>query len=77
MNLYWLLGEHHKTGQSENTGKHYEALIDFANEIFTVEDIPYRWSTQDCMTLDGIPYVGNFTSNTPNMYIATGFGNGV
>ena len=72
--LILVVGEHHKTGQSENTGKHYEALIDFANEIFTVEDIPYRWSTQDCMTLDGIPYVGNFTSNTPNMYIATGFG---
>ena len=72
--LILVVGEHHKTGQSENTDKHYDALVDFANEIFTVEDIPYRWSTQDCMTLDGIPYVGNFTSNTPNMYIATGFG---
>ncbi|MFY9279247.1 MAG: Rieske 2Fe-2S domain-containing protein, partial [Caldicoprobacterales bacterium] len=53
--------------------KHYKALVDFANNLFTVENIPYRWSTQDCMTLDGIPYVGNFTSNTPNLYIATGF----
>src|SRR5690606_25577698 len=26
------------------------------------------------MTLDGLPYVGNFTSDTPNLYIATGFG---
>ena len=72
--LIFVVGEHHKTGQSQNTNEHYEALIDFANNVFTVEDIPYRWSTQDCMTLDGIPYVGNFTSNTPNMYIATGFG---
>jgi len=38
-----------------------------------VEDIPYRWSTQDCMTLDGLPFVGHFTSKTPNMYIATGY----
>jgi len=67
-------GDHHKTGQGEDTVKHYEALIDFANEIFTVESIPYRWSTQDCMTLDDLPYVGHFTSDTPNMYIATGFG---
>ncbi|ODM26222.1 (2Fe-2S)-binding protein [Clostridium sp. Bc-iso-3] len=67
-------GEHHKTGQGEDTIKHYEALIDYANTTFTVEDIPYRWSTQDCMTLDGLPYVGHFTSNTPNMYIATGYG---
>ncbi len=67
-------GEHHKTGQGEDTVKHYNVLVDYANENFTVEDIPYRWSTQDCMTLDDIPYVGHFTSDTPNMYIATGFG---
>ena len=53
--------------------KHYEVLMNFANDLFTVEDIPFRWSTQDCMTLDSIPYIGNFTSNTPNLYIATGF----
>lgn len=66
-------GDHHKTGQGKDTIKHYEALVEFANDIFTVEDIPFRWSTQDCMTLDEIPYVGHFTSDTPNMYIATGF----
>ncbi|WIV12983.1 FAD-dependent oxidoreductase [Proteiniborus sp. MB09-C3] len=67
-------GNHHKTGQGVDTIKHYETLIDFANDTFTVENILYRWSTQDCMTLDGIPYVGHYTSNTPNLYIATGFG---
>jgi len=67
-------GEHHKTGQGVDTVKHYEALIDFANETFTVEDIPYRWSTQDCMTMDGLPFAGHFTSQTPNMYVATGYG---
>lgn len=67
-------GEHHKTGQGEDTRRHYEALIDFANENFTVEDIPWRWSTQDCMTLDDVPYVGHFNARTNNMYIATGYG---
>jgi len=67
-------GESHKTGQGEDTIKHYEALIDYANQTFAVEDIPYRWSTQDCMTMDGLPLTGHFTSNTPNMYIATGYG---
>ncbi len=67
-------GDHHKTGQGVDTIEHYRTLIDFANNVFTVEDIPFRWSTQDCMTLDGLPYVGHFTSDTPNMYIATGFG---
>ncbi|MGC7871985.1 FAD-dependent oxidoreductase [Desulfosporosinus sp. SYSU MS00001] len=72
--LVFVGGEHHKTGQGKDTIKHYEALVDFAEETFTVKDIPYRWSTQDCMTLDGLPYVGQFTSNTPNLYIATGYG---
>ena len=71
--LIFVGGEHHKTGQSEDTILHYEALIDFANKTFTVEDISYRWSTQDCMTLDNIPYVGNLTSKTPNIYVATGY----
>lgn len=67
-------GNSHKTGQCKDTLKQYEDLIDFANSTFTVEDIPFHWSTQDCMTLDGLPYVGHFTSDTPNLYIATGFG---
>lgn len=71
--LILVVGENHKSGQGEDTNKHYEALVDFANDNFTIEDIPYRWSTQDCMTLDGLPYVGQFTEDTPNLYIATGF----
>ncbi|MEN6462161.1 MAG: FAD-dependent oxidoreductase, partial [Syntrophomonas sp.] len=67
-------GEHHKTGQSPNTNSHYKNLIDFAQQNFPVINIPYRWSTQDCMTMDGIPYVGNLTSRSQNLYVATGFG---
>jgi glycine/D-amino acid oxidase-like deaminating enzyme/nitrite reductase/ring-hydroxylating ferredoxin subunit len=66
-------GEQHKTGQGEDTRQNYEALRAFSEKTFTVEDIPYRWSTQDCMTLDGLPFVGHFTSKTPNMYITTGY----
>ena len=71
--LIFIGGEHHKTGQGEDTIKHYEALLKFAHETFSVEDVPYRWSTQDCMTLDGLPYVGHYTTDTPNLYIATGY----
>lgn len=72
--LILVVGENHKTGQGVDTIKHYGALVDFASDSFTIESIPYRWSTQDCMTLDGIPYVGHYTSDTPNLYVATGFG---
>ena len=67
-------GDHHKTGQGGDTLKHYENLKNFAENTFEVQDILYRWSTHDCMTLDGVPYVGHLTSNTPNIYVATGFG---
>ncbi|HOF99919.1 MAG TPA: FAD-dependent oxidoreductase [Clostridia bacterium] len=72
--LILVVGEKHKTGQGVDTMLHYENLMDFADEIFTVEDIPYRWSTQDCMTLDGVPYVGRYAKDNPDVYVATGYG---
>ncbi|ADL49869.1 FAD-dependent oxidoreductase [Clostridium cellulovorans] len=71
--LIMVGGETHKTGQSKDTFKHYEAIMNFANGIFTVEDIPYKWSAQDCITVDDIPYVGKYIANSPNLYVATGF----
>ena len=32
-----------------------------------------RWATQDCMTLDGVPYIGQYSKRTPDLYVATGF----
>lgn len=66
-------GEHHKTGQGENTIVHYENLKKFAEENFKVKEIPFRWSTQDYSTPDEVPYIGRLTSNTPNIFVATGF----
>lgn len=71
--LIFVIGEKHKTGQGEDTNIHYENLIDFAQGLFTIEDIPYRWSTQDCMTMDNLPYIGQYSKDYPNLYIATGF----
>jgi glycine/D-amino acid oxidase-like deaminating enzyme/nitrite reductase/ring-hydroxylating ferredoxin subunit len=66
-------GEHHKTGHGTNYNNHYTNLKNFANETFSLEKVLYRWSAQDYGTLDGLPYVGNLTPNTPNIYVATGF----
>ncbi|MBR4030815.1 MAG: FAD-dependent oxidoreductase, partial [Clostridia bacterium] len=32
-----------------------------------------RWATQDCMTLDDIPYIGGYSKSTQDLYVATGF----
>lgn len=72
--LVLIGGDHHKTGQCDNTNLHYSNLLEFAHKYFEVLDVPFRWSAQDCMTMDGIPYVGHLTSQSPDIYVATGFG---
>ncbi|RFU69137.1 FAD-dependent oxidoreductase [Peribacillus saganii] len=66
-------GESHKTGQSHHTLEHYQALESYAAQTFGIKEIPYRWSTQDLITLDKIPYVGEITSGSPNILVGTGF----
>jgi len=72
--LLLVAGENHQTGYETNTNTHYNNLLNFAIDNFDVNDAIYRWSTHDCMTIDGVPYVGNLTSRSPNIYVATGFG---
>jgi glycine/D-amino acid oxidase-like deaminating enzyme/nitrite reductase/ring-hydroxylating ferredoxin subunit len=72
--LVLISGARHKTGQCDDTKKKYEELLDFASPYYTISSMPYHWSAQDCLTVDGLPYVGNFTADTPNLYITTGFG---
>jgi Rieske Fe-S protein len=67
-------GEGHKTAHGGSFKEHYDNLQEFAQSIFNVNDVLCRWSTQDYQTLDNVPYVGNLTSQTENIYIATGFG---
>ncbi|MFS0782097.1 FAD-dependent oxidoreductase [Bacillus sp. 1P06AnD] len=66
-------GESHKAGQGGDTLKCYEALEAFGEDVFGLEAIPYRWSAQDLITLDNIPYIGSITSGHDNLLIATGY----
>ena len=68
-----IVGESHKTGQGIETMKHYKALETFGEEIFGLEEIVYRWSAQDLITLDKLPYIGEITPGQPNILIATGY----
>ncbi len=45
----------------------------FARNHYAKAEIIAKWSTQDCMTLDGIPYIGQYSRTTPDVYVATGF----
>ena len=65
-----LGGGGHRTGK---TGGGWQELAQFVKEHYPQAEITHRWATQDCMTLDGIPYIGQYSARTPNLYVATGF----
>ena len=67
-------GQEHKTAHGGDMIKHYVNLKNYAEKNFNVEKFLYRWSTQDYITLDGVPYVGKLTSSSENIYVATGYG---
>lgn len=71
--LLLIGGESHKTGQGICTIQHYEELEQFSEQYFKPEKIEYRWSAQDLVTDDKIPFIGHLTSGTGNIYVATGF----
>lgn len=68
-----ISGEHHRTGTGDDMNMHYEKLIEFAYDSFTLEDVLYRWSTQDYKTIDYVPYIGRINADNPNVFVATGF----
>jgi glycine/D-amino acid oxidase-like deaminating enzyme/nitrite reductase/ring-hydroxylating ferredoxin subunit len=67
-------GEGHKTGQGGDTRQRYERLERFAREHFDVRSVDYRWSAQDPVTADRMPYVGALTPLSRRVLYATGFG---
>lgn len=68
-----LGGEGHKVGQDDDTHQRYQALVDWARSTFPVRSIDYRWSAQDCMPVDRVPFVGPASSGSERVLVATGF----
>nr|WP_245998169.1 FAD-dependent oxidoreductase [Aquisalibacillus elongatus] len=73
--IYLINGEDHKTGQGQGMMEHFKNLKRFCDDIFTEGEyeILQRWSAQDLITLDKIPYVGAITKKRQNVLIATGY----
>lgn len=66
-------GEGHRTGENPRGGR-YEALRSKARELFPKSHEVACWSAQDCITCDGMPFIGQYSPARPNWLIATGFG---
>lgn len=69
-NLLLLGGGDHRTGKQ---GGSWNELHDFVKEHYPKSREVYRWATQDCMTLDQVPYIGTYGKHTQGFYVSTGF----
>lgn len=69
-NLLLIGGGGHRTGKN---GGNYRIIEDLIKDKFSDAKIKYRWAAQDCISLDSMPYIGNYSKNTSNLYVASGF----
>lgn len=68
-----ISGYNNKTGEDQKLDNKYEKLREKAHEIFGDYEFLYEWNTEDCISLDKIPYIGEFSNFTDNFFVATGF----
>ncbi|MCH5190766.1 MAG: FAD-dependent oxidoreductase [Oscillospiraceae bacterium] len=69
-NLLLVGGGDHRTGKQ---GGDFSEIRSFAKTHYPSCREILAWATQDCMSLDGIPYIGKYSKNTSDLYVATGF----
>lgn len=69
-NFLLLGGGSHRTGKQSGN---WAQLREFTKKNYPKAKEVTFWAAQDCMSLDKIPYIGNYSKNTPDLYVATGF----
>lgn len=69
-NLLLLGGAGHRTGKK---GAAWDELSAFAHRAYPEAREIGRWAAQDCMSLDGVPYIGQYSQRTPGLFTASGF----
>ncbi len=69
-NLLLIGGGSHRTGKQ---GGAWKELDEFARKHYPKAPLKYQWATQDCMSLDGMPYIGRYSARTPDLFVASGF----
>ncbi len=68
--LLFVGGGDHRTGKK---GGNWAELRSFADTYYPQAQEKYYWATQDCMSLDSIPYIGKYSKRTSDLYVASGF----
>ena len=71
--LLIVVGFDHKTGAQIDLSNSYRYLEEVAKNLYPKGTIKYHWNTEDCITLDKIPYIGKFSKMWENAYVGAGF----
>ncbi len=66
------VGNGAKTGEKIGSNE-YKILKDNLSNIFGEYTILNKWTAEDVISLDKIPYIGKYSKFENNMYVATGF----
>lgn len=69
-NLLLFGGYSRRTGTN---GKTWTDLEKLAAAYYPECKTAYRWAAQDCIPLDHMPYIGQYSRRTPHLYVASGF----
>ena len=72
-NLLLIAGSDHKTGQPTSYKDSYGILEEEAKKYYPNCEVLYKWNTEDCISLDKIPYIGSYSFSMPNVFVGTGF----
>lgn len=66
-------GMDHKTGAKIDLTNSYQRLEEVAKQLYPDSKVLFRWNTEDCVSLDKIPYIGEFSNLWSNVYVGTGY----
>ncbi|MBQ7032905.1 MAG: FAD-dependent oxidoreductase [Clostridia bacterium] len=63
-------GGDHRTGKK---GIGWDSAESVLKKYYPAARRAFTWATQDCMSLDGLPYIGAYGKHADGLYVATGF----
>lgn len=65
-------GEGHRASDVGDAAERYSRLAAFARDRLGAGETAFRWSTQDAMPVDGLPYVGLMSPDARHVHVITG-----
>jgi glycine/D-amino acid oxidase-like deaminating enzyme/nitrite reductase/ring-hydroxylating ferredoxin subunit len=67
-------GQGHKPGRTGDEPERYDILEAFLREHWPAAGpVEFRWSTQDYMSVDRVPFVGRLNRRSKHVFVATGY----